>query len=422
MEMVDVVIVEAHHHCLEHIHAVLRKKKIFRSWRMIHFDAHPDLACPAIPAVACFTPREPVDGEKNLYEMLDSRASGIAEWILPLTLAAHLHTIEWIKPEFSNQLPRGHHSIQVGTHDLCWRNGKPSHFLDMGLGAHLKVDWRHPYYLEDSVVVPASDLALPQSLTLHVTELNSDGDELILGVSKDIPAEPWILDICLDYFACWNPYLSEIDAVDPELTDAFLEVMKQCILFGPKYDVPEMDTEVSRAYVEQLHDFRNILRKALEATFQGMNSETASTIETKLWRYYAKPEICQRLMLILGARIQSHGPSALQRVLEAIPFWNMPHEVSSTETSAIQKSIHRVERSLQRFLRNQQYPVLQPFLITIARSTCDGFAPGEVVESIQDGVLAMLDRLFNVGVDPRNEQRLRITKDYGEWEGSTLPV
>ena len=24
---------------------------------MLHFDAHPDLACPRIPAVACFTPR-----------------------------------------------------------------------------------------------------------------------------------------------------------------------------------------------------------------------------------------------------------------------------------------------------------------------------------------------------------------------------
>ena len=87
MEMVDVVIVEAHHHCLEHIHSVLRKKKIIRPWKLVHFDAHPDLACPNIPAVACFTPRQNIDGDQHLYELLDARASGIAEWILPLTLS-----------------------------------------------------------------------------------------------------------------------------------------------------------------------------------------------------------------------------------------------------------------------------------------------------------------------------------------------
>ena len=419
MEIVDVVIVEAHQHCLEHIHSVLRRKKIFRPWKMLHFDAHPDLACPAIPAVACFTPGRNIDGKQNLYELLDARASGIAEWILPLTLATQLQTIEWIKPKFSKQFPCGRYSFQVGVHDPIWKeNDKPSHFLDLGLGAQLKVDWNHPYYLEDNVVVGANDLALAQALTLHVAELTAtnEDDELVLGLVMDTISQPWILDICLDYFACWNPYLSDIDAVDPELTDAFLEVMKQCTLFEDT-NQRTMDPSVSKAYIENVCDFRNILGSVLTAK----QRDDASTMESKLCRFYNSRSTCQRLLEVLVARIKHIGQPVLKLIIEAIPFWNMPHDVSSTEIKTIEKSILYVEKGLQRLLRNQSNLVPPPFLITIARSTCDGFAPAKVVEGIQEGVLAMLDRLFNADAKHDGKKCLRITKDYGDWEGSTLP-
>ena len=50
---INVVIVESHQHVLEHIHAVLRrnKKLLGQPWQLIHFDGHPDLACPTtVPA------------------------------------------------------------------------------------------------------------------------------------------------------------------------------------------------------------------------------------------------------------------------------------------------------------------------------------------------------------------------------------
>jgi len=424
MTIVDVVIVEAHHHCLEHIHSVLRKRKIFQSWTMIHFDAHPDLACPTIPARGCFTPRQTMDGESNFYEMLDARPSGIAEWILPLTLAAQLRTIEWIKPKFSKQLPCGRHSIQVGVHDPTWTGSsrKPSHFLDLGYGGQLKVDWYHPYYLDDEtvVVVPATDLALSQTLTLFVTELNNEHPDLALGTPKDFMAtEPWILDICLDYFACWNPYLSDIDSIDTELTVSFLEVMRHSKVFGDA-NQRTMDPAVSRVYIEELHDFRNLLHQVLIAEDPG----SAPDIETsRLFRYYDSPSLGKQLIENLDSHIRRNGETALKVVLEAIPFWNMPHSVTSKETEAIEKSILQVETSLRRFLNNNPHcRVPPPFLITIARSTSDGFAPAEVVEGIQDRVLAMLNRLFTIDLTPPGgEQYLRITKDYDEWEGSVLP-
>ena len=144
-------------------------------------------------------------------------------------------------------------------------------------------------------------------------------------------------------------------------------------------------------------------------------------MESKLFGYYKSRSACQRLLGILVARIEPHGQPALKLVVEAIPFWNMPHEVSSTDITSIEKSMLYVEKGLQRLLRNQSNPGSIPFLITIARSTCDGFAPAKVVEGIQEGVLAMLDRLFKADANHHGIQCLRITKDYGDWEGSTLP-
>ena len=58
-----------------------------------------------------------------------------------------------------------------------------------------------------------------------------------------------------------------------------------------------------------------------------------------------------------------------------------------------------------------------PFLITMARSTSDGFTPPHIVEQLQIEILGMLQRLAS-----KEDCQLQITKDYGEREGSTLPI
>jgi len=103
-ERLKVIIVEPHHHALEHIHEALRRqRRLGKPWKLCHIDAHPDLACPSngIPAGACFRPRDewtilPIEkkAEENvtrsgfLYELLDLSTTGISEWILPMVLAA----------------------------------------------------------------------------------------------------------------------------------------------------------------------------------------------------------------------------------------------------------------------------------------------------------------------------------------------
>ncbi len=216
MEKINVIVVEAHNHALEHIHFIIRKnnrqrnrewsrsKRSMKSptarlqeetlcnvttactsastysggrnqihhpkqqaqapiptlmpntpeehiWTMVHFDSHPDLACPGenIPALACFLPRKEWDssccsghhncGEyescgsmcrvnndgdddhhhdetKNLYELLDTSQGGIAEWIIPLVLGAGLRNVHWVKNPWCHQFQMGLYDFGVGAY------------------------------------------------------------------------------------------------------------------------------------------------------------------------------------------------------------------------------------------------------------------------------------------------------------------
>ena len=309
------VVVESHQHVLEHIHAVLRKERLLtREWSMLHFDAHPDLACPnpTVPAKACFLPHEefPVEGStssnvgattdsatsssskeneknasatsseehhtqptlsqtKNLYELLDSTATGIAEWILPLVLAANLRRVHWIKSSTDDdnaavsvnvaekeacilrppsQLPCGIHDYHVGvaipysTHEdasVLMSEEFYTSFLDLPQSATVKVDWPHPYYLEDDCTAHFGNsnreelFVLPKSLQLQVSSLgptdNVQGDNVPPIISSSTSTAPnhqlWELDICLDYFACQNPFLVDLEAKDPVFSRALLEAV-----------------------------------------------------------------------------------------------------------------------------------------------------------------------------------------------------
>lgn len=411
----DVVIVEDHHHCLEHIHFLIRKKKIFERWSMLHFDAHPDLACPTVvPAVACFTPRyTDEDGvAQTLYDIMDSSASSIAEWILPLVLAAQLETVIWVKPQFSNQLPLGEHKFHVGAFDPK-RNKAPhvQSFWDLSPTASLKVDWNHSYYWDDNSVVETEQLDLPQPLKLQVLELSHP----ITNEAKEAEPlldskEPWILDICLDYFACFNPYLTDIDVVDPAITQALLQLLSHADCFVD----PAKNQTLDSKYLENVHQYQ----RELTALLSGIHHGVVSLPDT-FTCFYSSTDLAKALYQDLE-RLLRENERAIKPVMEAIPFWNMPHEVVSSSTirrTTIFESIRRLEQTLMKVLpRDSNNP---PFLVTIARSAKDGFTPSHIVEELQEKILEMLHRVY-CGKNCESNCALRVTKDYGEWEGSTL--
>jgi hypothetical protein len=91
----------------------------------------------------------------------------------------------------------------------------------------------------------------------------------------------------------------------------------------------------------------------------------------------------------------------------------MPHAVSSVDESHILESLSRMEKAIQGRSRI-------PFVLTICCSSDDEFTPASVVESLQETVLLLLHRVFCGTQNCCHACRLKIVRDYGEWDGSTL--
>jgi hypothetical protein len=407
---IHVVIVEPHQHVLEHIHSIMRKRKLFSPFSMLHFDAHPDLACPRVPAAACFAPRQSqawsahgINGadeeeEKNLYELLDSSASGIAEWILPLVLAANLRKIEWVRPTFSNQLPLGDHRLQVGAYDDERDPQKIKSFLDLSPSARIKVDWNHQYYLDDDSVVPTEALALSRPLDLLVSELPRPSKTITTRRSK-----PWLLDICLDYFCCLNPFVHDVERKDLVFCHALDNVMQQARCYAQR-DNP------SPSYREESLQFRSLVTEILHSNDGSLQESTINELSS----YYESAEEAQswiQALIDVKADKETTGLA-----VEALPYWHMPHDPSSIESERIADSMDLVRRELLCHFSDR------PFLITIARSTDDGFTPTKTVEFLLEGVLGMLHDVYCVCDSPTQVECccLQVVKDYGRWEGSTI--
>ncbi|CAM9999247.1 unnamed protein product, partial [Heterosigma akashiwo] len=92
---IPVHVVEHHSDVLEILHAAIRRKKLpFEGLKIIHIDAHPDLALNAdLSRRVVFQPRE-------LYKLLEMSEGGIAEFLLPAVYQGHISHISWIKPNW----------------------------------------------------------------------------------------------------------------------------------------------------------------------------------------------------------------------------------------------------------------------------------------------------------------------------------
>jgi UPF0489 domain len=558
--MIALVVVESHNHALEHIHCALRRREnrqlllntIIPSccnerresvgddgggWTLWHFDAHADLACPGhhVPAVACFQPRTPLskltrlvnnmndnnnqdvadsdcddDDDENdpcLYELLDSTASGIAEWILPLVLAANLRTVHWIRPSSSwpdsdavestsstTDTSRDHHyapwtpQIPLGVHHYrvgAWipppvivvppitapkdcetdtsRHHAVNSFWDLPMQAVVKVDWQgSQYYRQDDATVPSSELVLSQPLRLNVREM--DTDQTPLALDDSVP--PFALDVCLDYFACENPFLTDLAALlhVPAIND-LIQAFPRAVLASRLYAETDDQTIVSQCYQEELQHFNSLWKDWLEsfcaapasaagddhsdpaaATARredGRPSPRTVTKDELLQTYYdsrSPPLLTHVEQLLLCDMNGSVRDDAIRLLVQAIPHVSMPHmahdgEQMSLTCRAVQARLQQFQDALDRYWHTEENTtktavVASPFIITVARSVVDGFTPPIVVEELQAWVVNELHDRFcgcgrvpttpivassssSGGGDDDTSCRLRIVHDYG---------
>jgi len=494
---IPLVIVEPHHHALEHIHQVLRRKARKRSleatkekrWTMVHFDSHPDLACPndRIPASLCFTPRQAKtfscedtcsdkndDGSqgKNLYELLDTSQSGIAEWILPLVFAGGLSKVYWLKNDWCDQFQNDSYTISVGAwiprkvNSSSERHSVES-FLDLPETASVKTSLSHSYYLDDSSVVPENELLLKQEFQLIVADLrDSITHKDSIGISSEEKMNSfnekkscedggndysmWMLDICLDYFICSNPFIEELETIDKSICQKLKRVVtdvhfRKMALMQSSI----LNDDNARHYSEMLKEFHSLIFTFVHNF--GLYKNTANNdfhnhrfLEEKqynnLYKLYKPPSLGKscwdELTSALVAWSLKNKPQEVttlcKSIVNAIPSITLPHEnhlqedeLSSDLSPLLQRKVNLFGEDLRQYL-DVRYP---PSLITIARSSDDGFIPKVIVDNLQRAVLNEVHFVFcNCKEKSSSAQKdgqcrdcaINVVLDYGEYEGSTL--
>ncbi|CAK9096064.1 unnamed protein product [Durusdinium trenchii] len=201
---------------------------------MVHFDAHPDLsASTTLPAELI------LEDPHQVYYALRNDVAGIAQWILPAAYAGHLSCVWWLRPAWAQQIADGDYRVQVGralapvkavrraaqgpeakrlpTEKVPEKTlEEPAQVGEVDMVESIKISCAEPYFVEDDIYRPPAELRAPRPLRLAVSQL--DGTPPVQLGSE----EPWILDVCLDFFACGNPFLTQVRA---EIARPFSEVL-----------------------------------------------------------------------------------------------------------------------------------------------------------------------------------------------------
>eukprot|EP00794_Sanderia_malayensis_P018741 gene18741-20630_t len=363
-----VVICEWHHHILHHIHRAIGSRHLPENGlKMLHFDSHPDLTFPLdLAAESCFD-------RESLYDKIE-----IADWILPLVYEDHLKDVCWLKPCWSDQIEDGCWSVKVG-------ENKDNQLL--------RISCKEDYFLEELLYSNEKDLGKSKKLELSVMTIDhtystsnyskdcatlNEQDEISQGhgkvvvntecekdgVSKTSLAtdENLILDIDLDFFSTYNPFIlrhNQAIAESLKKRNEQLVMLQKTILYFQQNFMLDEDFKT---------DFLNLIQNDL--------------------REISESEINLRF-LDLMKEIDKHERNQGREIdLELVHFAGCSSELPH-HRSTIQE-IDSLIISIQKFLLQQP----KPCFITISRSAEDEYTPPDQVDYIQEKVLTMLNFLY----------------------------
>lgn len=191
-----IAIHESHHEVLPTWLAAIEAGSLQAPTRVLHFDAHPDLAAPTAQP----TPADPMAGVD------------IASFQLAAVFLGAVDRVDWLHPSWTFQLPDGEYAIRVGRS-----------------GARLRVDATFDYYVLDDGWAPTETLEAARTLRLRVVPL----DAAIAPLAEE---GDWILDIDLDGFGTRNPGADALRLAGAD-EDSLARLRR---VFGPtRLDLPE---------------------------------------------------------------------------------------------------------------------------------------------------------------------------------------
>jgi len=408
----------------------------FDGLTMVHLDAHPDLSASAtMPAETVF--KDP----HEVYFALRSDPGGIAQWILPAVYGGHFSCVWWVRPSWAVQISDGDYNVTVGgcrrppeeghegacsstgparttgaaarSKDACTPGkrlapsgvpGKDAANPEVSLSRieeetpeTIRISCREHYFVEDGLYCPSSEQAAPKPLRLLVSQLpsaegsiplleaadcNSDGEK-----SKQAVCSAWTLDVCLDYFACGNPFLTR---TRPHIAAPFAAIQNAVSCRQHSVDDVVAFKAESDAFDAA---YKAVLRDSLrECGPDGENDDNDSddALLEALGRFLPEGKRAA-LLADLRTVLESARDSELEQILEAGDMVTLPsHAVTEEEVgerlAAFQAFVNRLCSDAG--LRSG------PKAVTIARSVVDGFCPMRWLCPLERGVLEVLQQCF----------------------------
>ncbi|XP_026758977.2 UPF0489 protein C5orf22 [Galleria mellonella] len=349
---IPIYVVEEHNDVLQFIYSAIGGKKLpVEGTTLLHLDAHPDML------IDRKLKGEEARSGKKLLPLLQ-----IENWIVPAAAAGHIGHVVWLRPPWATQFTDGTRIIRVGDHPRT------------GL---LRVDSKEPYYLSDALY--STELYNERKFRLTVAEfsnskLNKNQHEFYKLIEDMKICQPYVLDIDLDFFSTGNPFLSLYENIG--LYDRLEPIFT--------FKLPENDDIIT---VEKVIESRELQLQELENIFQHLEEYG------NLQNYSGQKSYTYDMVSELVAAVSKEA----ERLNEKPDWWavfaagctrdqgGLPYHISTRKE--IQNT---VKKSLTLLLQKLPPPVL----ITVARSTDDGYCPSHQVDFIQSLVLETLQEIY----------------------------
>uniref|UniRef100_A0A1Q3EXK1 Putative misexpression suppressor of ras n=1 Tax=Culex tarsalis TaxID=7177 RepID=A0A1Q3EXK1_CULTA len=354
---VPVFVVEDHHDVLTFLYRCLGSRHLpLRGNKIIHFDSHPDMCIPKhMPSAYVF----------NKEDLLDSIS--IENWLMPTVYAGHVERIVWVKPAWSDQIPKGKFQFNVGEFE-----------------GSIRTDSTLEYFVSEGCYQPEENLENKKLLKLEVCAI----DEYSPADDAEDLKDGYILDVDLDYFSTHNPFLKIYDKVglyeklkeifiSPELADSNESDLEKLQRVAKNREEKLEFLESMFLYLEEVGNLKHFLvdyQQEISEEYTQLLAKVSALV-TILKKEYAEEEIDWSMIYDAGCTCD---------------ITDLPHHESSRE------EIVAMIAQFESFLARLPAP---PTVVTVSRSSEDDYTPADQVEQIQELVLAALKKCLRAELD-----------------------
>lgn len=354
---VPVFVVEDHHDVLTFLYRCLGSRHLpLRGNKIIHFDSHPDLCIPKhMPAAYVY----------NKEDLLDSIS--IENWLIPTVFAGHVERIVWVRPAWSDQIPKGKFQFNVGEFE-----------------GSIRTDSTLEYFVSEGCYQPEENLESKKPLKLEVCAI----DEYSPADDAEDLKDGYILDVDLDYFSTHNPFLKIYDKVglyeklkeifiSPELADSTENDLEKLQRIAKNREEKLEFLESMFLYLEEVGNLKHFLvdyQQEISEEYTQLLTKVSSLV-TLLKKEYAEEEIDWSMIYDAGCTCD---------------ITDLPHHESTRE------EIVAMIGQFEGFLARLPAP---PTVVTVSRSSEDDYTPADQVEMIQELVLAALKKCLRAELD-----------------------